>query len=93
MKLIKLFFLVAAILLLLLGGLSVFSYLVKPDSYKFGTEVGGILYRSSNHYLFFNTSISTLSLFTLVLVVVDKIRQSALFLFLAAILALVSLAY
>ena len=93
MKLIKLFFSVAAIFLLLLGGLSVISYLVQPDSYKFGTEVGGILYRSSNHYLFFNTLISTLSLFTLVLVVVEKIRQSALFLFLAAILALVSLAY
>jgi hypothetical protein len=43
--------LVVLILLLMgLSGASLASYLQNPEEYHFGTEVGGILYRSSQHY-------------------------------------------
>jgi hypothetical protein len=41
------------VLILLLLGLcvaSLASYLLHPEEYRFGTEVGGLLYRSSHHY-------------------------------------------
>ena len=42
--------LVLIILLLSLCGTALASYLLHPEEYRFGTEVGGILYRSSLHY-------------------------------------------
>jgi hypothetical protein len=41
---------VLLILLLALCMVSLVSYLLHPEEYRFGTEVGGLRYRSSLHY-------------------------------------------
>ncbi|SEL63531.1 hypothetical protein SAMN05444354_107178 [Stigmatella aurantiaca] len=38
------------VLLISISGASLASYFSHPEEYRFGTEVGGILYRSSTHY-------------------------------------------
>ena len=41
---------VLLLLLLALCGATLASYLLHPEEYRFGTEVGGLRYRSSLHY-------------------------------------------
>ena len=41
----------ALAVLVLIEGSSLVSYLLQPESYRFGTEVGGWAYRSRAHYL------------------------------------------
>jgi hypothetical protein len=43
--------LVLLALLLTLSGVSLVSYLLQPDAYRFGTEVGSWLYDTRTHYL------------------------------------------
>lgn len=42
---------VVLVALMALSGVSLADFLLQPESYRFGTEVGGWIYRSRLHYL------------------------------------------
>lgn len=51
LKLLNGFLLLPLLLLLTLSSASLVSYLLQPDAYRFGTEVGSWLYDTRTHFL------------------------------------------
>ena len=54
MKIINIIIYLSATLMSFIGGISIYSFFLSPESYKFGTEVDGFMYHSSGHYLLVN---------------------------------------